>query len=75
VRFTPTDATDYTTATATQKLTVNKAIPVITWALRRRSLSDAVVGAQLDATANVPGAFVYTPAAGTVLSAGAHTLT
>jgi hypothetical protein len=30
--------------------------------------------AQLNATANVPGAFVYTPASGTVLSAGAHNL-
>src|ERR1035441_2082940 len=29
---------------------------------------------QLDATASVPGSFVYTPAAGTVLSVGAHTL-
>ena len=75
VRFTPTDATDYTTATATQKLTVNKAIPVITWAAPAAiTYPTPLSGAQLDATANVPGAFVYTPAAGTVLSAGAHTL-
>jgi hypothetical protein len=31
----------------------------------------ALSAAQLDATANVPGTFVYTPAAGTVLGAGA----
>jgi hypothetical protein len=75
VRFTPTDATDYTTATATQKLTVNKAIPVITWAAPAAiTYPTPLSAAQLDATANVPGAFVYTPAAGTVLSAGAHTL-
>jgi sugar lactone lactonase YvrE len=75
VRFTPTDATDYTTATATQKLTVNKAIPVITWATPAAiTYPTALSGAQLDATANVPGAFVYTPAAGKVLTAGTQTL-
>jgi hypothetical protein len=75
VRFTPSDATDYTTATAAQKLTVNKAIPVITWAAPAAiTYPTPLSGAQLDATANVPGTFVYTPAAGIVLTAGAHTL-
>ena len=31
-------------------------------------------GTQLNATANIPGTFVYNPAAGTVLSGGNHTL-
>jgi hypothetical protein len=75
VKFTPTDTTDYTTAAATQKLTVNKAVPVITWpAPAAITYGTPLSATQLDATANVPGAFVYTPAAGTVLSAGAHTL-
>jgi sugar lactone lactonase YvrE len=34
----------------------------------------ALSAAQLDATASVPGTFVYTPADGTVLSAGSQTL-
>jgi hypothetical protein len=75
VKFTPTDATDYTTAAATQKLTVNKAVPVITWpAPAAITYGTALSATQLNATANVPGTFVYTPAAGVVLSAGIHTL-
>ena len=75
VKFTPTDTTDYTTATATQKLTVNKAVPVITWAAPAAITYGTPLSAtQLNATANVPGAFVYTPAAGTVLTAGTQTL-
>jgi len=75
VKFTPTDATDYTTAAATQKLTVNKAVPVITWPTPAAiTYPTPLSSAQLNATANVPGAFVYTPAAGIVLTVGAHTL-
>jgi len=52
-----------------------KLAPVLAWAK-----PDAIVvgtplsGAQLNATADVPGTFIYTPAAGTVLPAGTHTL-
>jgi predicted TIM-barrel enzyme len=75
VTFTPTDATDYTTPTATQTLTVNKATPVITWpAPAAITYPRALSATQLNATASVPGAFVYSPAVGTVLSGGAHTL-
>jgi hypothetical protein len=35
----------------------------------------ALSSTQLNATANVPGSFAYTPASGTVLNAGAQTLT
>ena len=35
----------------------------------------AIGAAQLNATASLPGSFSYTPAAGTVLDAGTHTLT
>ena len=71
VSFTPTDNTDYTTATATATLDVGKATPSITWAnLASITYGAALTSAQLDATASVPGTFTYTPAAGTVLHAG-----
>jgi hypothetical protein len=74
--FTPTDTTDYTTATATVQLVVNKATPTITWATPAPIvLGTALSAAQLNATANVPGVFVYNPPAGTVLAAGNQTLT
>jgi MBG domain (YGX type)/Bacterial Ig-like domain (group 3) len=46
--------------------------PVITWPNPAPITYGTALGsAQLNAAANVPGTFVYTPAAGTVLSAGA----
>lgn len=76
VTFTPTDTTDYTTATASISLTVNKATPVITWTAPSPIAYGAALSAiQLDATANVSGTFAYSPAAGTVLTAGTQTLT
>lgn len=48
-----------------------KATPVITWSNPANiTYGTALNGAQLNATANVPGAFVYTPAAGAILNAG-----
>jgi hypothetical protein len=74
--FTPTDATDYTTATTTVTLIVNKATPTITWATPVAiTYGTALSGTQLNANASVPGAFVYSPAAGTVLAVGTDTLT
>jgi hypothetical protein len=76
VTFTPTDTTDYSTATATVSLTVNQATPTITWATPASiSSGTALSTTQLDATASVPGTFVYSPVAGTILAAGGHTLT
>ncbi len=75
VTFTPTDTTDYTTATANVTLVVNQVTPTITWGTPAAITYGTALGAaQLDATASVPGTFVYTPAAGTVLTAGAQTL-
>jgi hypothetical protein len=75
VTFTPTDRTNYTTATTIQSVMVNKAVPVITWAAPAAITYPTPLSAtELDATANVPGAFVYSPAAGTVLTAGTQTL-
>lgn len=75
VTFTPTDATDYTTAMTTVQLLVNKGNPTLTWAAPAPiTYGTALGGTQLDATASVPGTFVYSPAAGTVLHAGVQTL-
>jgi uncharacterized repeat protein (TIGR03803 family) len=73
--FTPTDAANYATVTKTVTLTVNKVTPTVTWnAPAAIAYPTALGGTQLNATASAPGALVYTPAAGTVLNAGPHTL-
>lgn len=75
VTFTPTDLTDYITATTSVQLLVNKANPTLTWAPPAAiTYGTALSAAQLDATASVPGTFTYSPAAGTVLHAGMQTL-
>jgi DNA-binding beta-propeller fold protein YncE/N-acetylneuraminic acid mutarotase len=74
--FTPSDATDYTTAKASVTLTVNQATPTITWTKPSPiTYGTALSATQLDATASVAGSFAYSPGAGTVLSAGSQTLT
>ena len=51
------------------------ATPTITWkAPAAITYGTALSSTQLDATANYPGTFVYSPAAGTVLAAGSQTL-
>jgi RHS repeat-associated protein len=72
--FNPTDTTDYTTATKSVNLLVASS-PTITWpAPASISYGTALGAAQLNATANVPGSFTYSPAAGTVLGVGNYTL-
>ena len=73
---TPNDTTDYNNATDSVTLTVTQAAPVITWPTPAAiTYGTALSSTQLDATANVPGSFVYTPAAGVVLTAGPRALT
>ena len=68
--FTPADTADYTTATATAYITVNRATPTITWATPAGIVyGTALNSAQLNATGSVSGTMTYNPAAGTVLSA------
>jgi hypothetical protein len=75
VTFTPTDTADYSTVVATHVVTVSKAVPAITWpAPAAITYGTALSSTQLNATASVPGAFVYSPAAGVVLKAGTRTL-
>ena len=73
VTFNPTDTTDYTQAVGTQHITVTKATPTITWPAPSSIVyGTALSGTQLNATSGgVAGTFVYSPAAGTVLHAGA----
>ncbi|MEO6923958.1 MAG: Ig-like domain repeat protein, partial [Bryocella sp.] len=80
VSFTPTDATDYNTVTATVSLTVTKVVPVIAWPTPASiTYGTALSATQLNATASynataVPGSFTYTPALSAVPAAGTQTL-
>ena len=75
VTFTPTNTMDYATTTATVQLTVNQATPAITWAMPAAiTYGTALSSTQLDATASVPGSFVYNPLAKTTPAVGSDTL-
>jgi hypothetical protein len=75
VTLAPTDTIHYTSATKTVSLTVKKAIPVITWtAPAAVTYGTALSATQQNAASSVAGTFVYSPASGTVLAAGNHTL-
>ena len=68
--FTPNDTTDYSSAVASVVLTVSRATPVVSWPTPATVPTGTILGAtQLNATANVPGTFTYSPAAGTLFSA------
>jgi hypothetical protein len=55
--------------------TINKATPTVTWATPAAiTYGTALSVTQLNATASTLGTFAYIPAAGTVLTAGTHTL-
>jgi len=67
---------NYAASSATGTLQVNQATPTISWATPASiTYGTGLSATQLNATANVPGTFLYTPAAGTLLSAGNQTLT
>jgi hypothetical protein len=52
---------------------INKGNPVITWANPADiTYPTALSGTQLNASADVPGSFAYTPVSGTVLNAGSN---
>ena len=71
VAFTPSDSANYTAASATTTIDVAKAPSTITWAAPAPIVyGTSLSAAQLNATANVPGTFAYSPAAGTLLNAG-----
>jgi len=69
--FTPTNLANYNVLSITTLINVIKANPIITWNNPTDIVYGTALGAtQLNATANVPGTFAYTPASGTVLNAG-----
>ncbi|MBL7872716.1 MAG: gliding motility-associated C-terminal domain-containing protein, partial [Cyclobacteriaceae bacterium] len=72
VNFTPTDAANYNSVNGTTVLiTVNKATPTVSWTTPADITYGTALGAShLNATASVPGTFVYTPPAGTILNSG-----
>lgn len=75
VTFIPTDNTHYTTKDQTVSLTVEKARPEVLWPepspiLQGTPLSEN----ELNATANIPGAFTYDPTLETLLPLGTHIL-
>lgn len=75
VTFTPADSANYNGATANVSIVVNKAASIVTWSNPAGiTYGTALSGTQLNATANVPGTFNYSPAAGTVPGAGTQSL-
>src|SRR6185436_2329097 len=65
----------YAASGASATLTVSAPQAVLTWSSPESIVyGTALSAAQLNAAADVPGTFVYAPAAGTILPAGEHTL-
>ena len=89
VEFTPEDGGLGTTVTYAGEagepivLEVKKAVPIVTWdnpnfiryALDSDGIGPKLTAEQLNAEADVPGGFTYTPPLGTSLNAGTHLLT
>lgn len=75
VGFTPSDLSDYVGSHCSVSMKVMKATPSIAWPTPDPVADGAALTAkQLNATAPVPGTFVYTPASGDTLAPGVHTL-
>ena len=73
--FTPTDTANYNASTRTVSLVVNKATPTITWATPSTiTVGTALSSTQLNATTSVAGTIAYSPASGSIPSAGTQTL-
>ena len=78
VLFSPADAVDYTTASATRTLTVlpvPQRVPIISWTNPASVVyGTALSSTQLNAKANTAGTFTYSPGSGAILNAGIRTL-
>lgn len=75
VTFTPSNLSDYAPAQAAITLTVAKAAPAVIWHAPDSISSDTPLSsAQLNASASIPGTFIYNPAPGELLEPGIHTL-
>lgn len=62
----PTDAVNYNPVSKSVTINVQKADPVVTWKAPTVQSGTILSSTQLNAVASVPGAFRYTPAAGSV---------
>jgi len=72
----PTDGATYQTATASVLINVLTSAPTVTWGAPAPITTGTALSAlQLNATADVPGTFVYSPALGIILPVGQQTLT
>ena len=75
VVFTPSNTSNYSSVTSSVALQVNPATPKLTWSKPAAiTYGTPLGGAQLDATASVPGSFLYSPGIGTILTAGSQIL-
>ncbi|MDQ2841439.1 MAG: Ig-like domain repeat protein, partial [Acidobacteriota bacterium] len=82
VTFNPTDSTDYLSVTKSVQITINQYTPAITWTNPVSiSYGTPLTGTQLNAAVYqpnssipIPGTLVYSPASGTDLMVGNHTL-
>jgi RHS repeat-associated protein len=75
VTFTPTNKTLYSTVTSSATFTIIPDLPIITWNAPESIIRGTALSiTQLNATANVPGTFTYTPGSGAVLGAGPQIL-
>jgi hypothetical protein len=75
VVFTPSNLSDYAPAQAAVFLSVVRKTPAIHWTSPDRIHRGTPLGpAQLNASASVPGNFMYSPAMGETLGSGTHTL-
>ena len=75
VSFTPTDLSNFNVVpnTQVQILVSDKDNPVVTWTNPTTiTYGTTLSGSQLNATASVPGNFVYNPPIGTLLNAGVN---
>ncbi len=67
--------TNYTVSLANGTLTVGQATPMVTWTNAAPIIYGATLSSnELNASANVPGTFAYTPSNGTVLDSGTNAL-
>jgi YVTN family beta-propeller protein len=73
--FTPNDTANYSTVRKSVSINVTQATPTIIWNNPANiNYGTPLSSIWLDATASVPGSFVYNPIAGTVLDVGTYTL-
>ena len=76
VTFTPSDTANYLPVTGVVPVLTSKATPTVSWQTPSAiTYGTALSAAQLNAALSVAGNCSYSPAQGTVLSAGAQTLT